>query len=42
MSTIDRARVGGGYIFHSENNLDFDVSYDLLLRQILMVGGRVK
>lgn len=32
MSTFDRIRVGGGYIFHSENNLDFDVSYDLLLQ----------
>ena len=32
MSNFDRVRVGGGYIFHSENNLDFDVSYDLLLQ----------
>ena len=32
MSVYDRIRVGGGYILHSENNLDFDVSYDLLLQ----------
>ena len=32
MSIFDRIRVGGGYIFHSENDLDFDLSYDLLLK----------
>ena len=32
MSISDRIRVGGGYIFHSENNLDFDLSYDFLLK----------
>ena len=31
MSIFERVRVGGGYIFHSKDNLDFDISYDVLL-----------
>ena len=32
ISVFDRIRVGGGYVFYSENNFDFDISYDFLLR----------
>lgn len=32
ISVFDRIRLGGGYVFYSENNFDFDISYDLLLR----------
>ncbi|MAR40189.1 MAG: hypothetical protein CMD22_05965 [Flavobacteriales bacterium] len=32
VSVLDRIRVGVGYVFYSENNFDFDISYDLLLR----------
>ena len=32
ISVFDRIRVGGGYVFYSEDNFDFDISYDLLLR----------
>ena len=31
MSIFDRVRVGGGYIFQSKDNFDFDISYDVLL-----------
>jgi hypothetical protein len=31
MSIFERVRVGGGYIFHSKDNFDFDISYDVLL-----------
>ena len=31
ISIFDRIRVGGGYIFYSEDNFDFDISYDFLL-----------
>ena len=31
ISIYDRIRVGGGYIFYSDYNLNFHVSYDLLL-----------
>ena len=31
ISIYDRIRVGGGYIFYSDYNLDFHVSYDVLL-----------
>ena len=31
ISIFDRIRVGGGYVFHSVNNFDFDISYDFLL-----------
>ena len=31
MSNFDRIRVGGGYVFYSKNNFDFDISYDFLL-----------
>ena len=31
ISILDRARVGGGYIFYSKNNFDFEISYDFLL-----------
>ena len=31
ISIFDRVRVGGGYIFNSKDNLDFDISYDVLL-----------
>ena len=32
ISIFDRIRLGGGYVFYSKNNFDFDISYDLLLR----------
>ena len=32
ISVFDRIRVGGGYVFYSEDNFDFDISYDVLLR----------
>lgn len=32
ISVFDRIRLGAGYVFYSENNFDFDISYDLLLR----------
>ena len=31
ISIFDRTRFGGGYIFHSYNDLEFDISYDFLL-----------
>jgi len=31
ISIFDRTRFGGGYIFYSYNDLDFDISYDFLL-----------
>ena len=31
MSIFERVRVGGGYIFHSKDNFDIDISYDVLL-----------
>ena len=31
ISIYDRIRVGGGYVFYSDYNLDFHVSYDVLL-----------
>ena len=31
ISIYDRIRVGGGYNFHSDHNLDFHLSYDVLL-----------
>jgi len=31
MSIFERVRVGGGYVFHSSDNFDFDISYDVLL-----------
>ena len=31
ISVFDRIRLGGGYVFHSANNFDFDISYDMLL-----------
>ena len=31
ISIYDRIRVGGGYNFYSDHNLDFHVSYDVLL-----------
>jgi len=31
ISIYDRIRVGGGYIFYSDHNLDFHVSYNMLL-----------
>ena len=31
ISIFDRIRVGGGYIFYSEDDFDFDISYDVLL-----------
>ena len=31
ISSSDRIRAGGGYIFYSDNNLDFDISYNVLL-----------
>ena len=30
-SVFDRVRVGAGYIFHSKDNFDFDITYDVLL-----------
>ena len=33
ISIFDRVRVGGGYVFHSKENFDFDISYDVLLSQ---------
>ena len=35
ISIFDRTRFGGGYIFHSYNDLEFDISYDFLLRSNL-------
>tara|TARA_B110000008_G_scaffold276989_1_gene317389 strand:+ start:138 stop:722 length:585 start_codon:yes stop_codon:yes gene_type:complete len=31
ISIFDRTRFGGGYIFYSYNDLEFDISYDFLL-----------
>jgi len=31
ISIFDRTRIGGGYIFYSYNDLEFDISYDFLL-----------
>ena len=31
ISSSDRIRAGGGYIFYSDNNLDFDISYNVLV-----------
>ena len=31
ISSSDRIRAGGGYIFYSDNNLDLDISYDILV-----------
>ena len=33
ITIFDRIRLGGGYIFHSKDNFDFDISYDVLLSQ---------
>ena len=33
ISIFDRARLGVGYVFHSKDNFDFDISYDVLLSQ---------
>jgi hypothetical protein len=33
ISIFDRVRLGGGYVFHSKSNFDFDISYDVLLSQ---------
>jgi hypothetical protein len=30
---FERVRVGAGYVFHSKNNFDFEISYDVLLSQ---------
>ena len=31
ISSSDRIRAGGGYIFYSDNNFDFDISYNVLV-----------
>jgi hypothetical protein len=40
ISIYDRIRVGGGYVFYSDHNLDFHVSYNVLLSSNLNRWGK--